>query len=619
MKILLLILCFFIINTLHGQIRNPLTGGGSDLSGSTIFEDTTDYPDLIHEYVLASNMDRVIPFSDTAFNQRFQFVDPSRKKLEESIHMGYPGSSAMPLTYNSVLHRGWNLGYHQYDLYKTPLDSIRFYKSNRTTADLSFYQISGNQNNFNANADYHQNFKDDISLSINYKRYNFEGAYRNQDNQSTSFVMGFLHEPKGKTYSASFAFANNTHNESFSGGYVDSTQLTGPFSSFRGNVIVALDNNRNRHAEKAVLFSFKKILSGESLSLENMLIYEWNNYFYYDDGNLDGSDSTIYKSFITDNRGIRNQLTNRRLSNRITINSKLGKSIFLKAGLIYDRINILGEYADKRNDVTLLFDGSFEWRKIVVNVNGHLGFGENAGNTLLNALTNVNLGKSILLDLKWSSYVTEPSLIQRELILNTEKVYTNNFSKILGTSIKGGIILHKINTGFYLQQDVVNNVIYWDENSLPVQSDNLFTSTKLMAKTSNKVWKFGMDNSAVYQLFSEDIFHLPSWYTTHDLYFESHLFEKRLHLRIGSNTRLIASAKMNQFNPVVGQFYQEYTNTLLYPEWSAYIEGKIKRFRVLLQYDNITYWMTENVNENIARHPMLDANLKFGVRWLLLD
>ena len=618
MRSLFFILSATFVFDLTAQIRNPLTTGSGGTSAA-IIEDTTNYPELVHEYVLSDDMYHVIPFTDTVFDQRFQFVDPTRKNLEESIHLGYLGSSVLPLSYNTIVNRGWNLGYHQYDIYKTDIDSIRFYKSNRTTADLSFYQISGNQNNFNANADYHQNFKDDISLSVNYNRYNFEGSYRNQDNQSTSFIIGFLHEPKGKNYSTYFSFVNNTHNESFNGGYLDSTQLFGPFSSFRGNVSTALSDTRNRHSERSFIHSYTHDLAGKSLSLNNRFIYALNNYLYYDEGNLDSSDSSVYKSFITDSRGVRNQLANRTLTNEFTLNSSIGNSLNFKAGVAYDRIKIDDDYADTRHDVTLLFKGFFNWRKLQLNVKGHLGIAENAGNTLLDANTRLKIGKMGTLDLSWSSFVTEPSLVQRELVLNQQNVYSNDFTKIIGTTFKGGLVFEKLRTALYFQQDIINNSIYWDGLSNPVQYDDLFTSTKLKAKSSIKLWKFGLDNSAVYQVFSENIYHLPDWYTTHDLFFESHLFRRKLHLRLGSNLRIIPSGKMNQFNPVVGQFYQGYDNTLLYPEWNGYVIAKINRFRVLIQYDNIMYWITEDVNENIARHPMLDSNLKFGVRWLLLD
>lgn len=588
---------------------------------SQVSDTLEELPALKYLYSLSGAPEAIFEFSDTTLGNGFMFVDPSRRQSEEYLHLGYPGSSVSALSFSSVSERGFHMGYRQYDIYKQNIDSLRLYRANRTIADLSFYQLSGNQNNLNANADYSQNFKDDISMSVNFKRYNFESQYANLSNRSTSFGIGFTFDPESKPYSSYLAFLSNTNNESNNGGITDYNQLIGDFSTFRSNASVALQNAQNRHDEKTVRWFFNRDLLQENLSMSYDVSYNWGNYFYYDRGNLDASDSLVYKDYIKDDRGLRYLVTTSNFSNGLYIDASFSKFLNLNLGMVYDRIGIydgLNEY--NRNDISLVYKGEvLPNDKISIDVNGHLGLGSNAGNFLVDAATILNWGKYFVINAGWRSYLNEPSLVQSRVVLNNVSVYDNDYTKILGTQLRAFLSIPSIGISAAVTQDIENNTIYWDRDALPKQYDDVFTASKFTIATNHRIWKFGIVNKGIYQLFNDNLFNLPDWYTTHNLYFESPMFKRNLLLRIGTNARVIPSGLVQNFNPVVGQFYQGDYNPILYPEWGFYISGKISRFRIILEYENITNWFTDEVNFNIQDYPYNDSNLRFGVRWLLLD
>ncbi len=622
MKIKFLFL-FIIVHQswyLSAQGGNPGLDGiprsASDSTNSLAIQ-----PKLIYEFVYSGNILNINEFSDTTLGNGFMFVDPTKKLNQDYVHLGYPGSSSMKLSFETTSLRGFNNGYTQYKIYNQNIDSLRFYRTNRTIADLSFYQLSGNQNNLNANADYSQNFKDDISLSINFKRFNYESQYTNLSNQSTSFAIGFTYFPIDKPFKTYVSFLSNANNESNNGGITDYEALNGELTSIRSNVAVALENSKTRHAVKTIKWHLTRNLLSKNIQASYDLSYNWNRYFFYDKGLLDASDSLIYKSYISDDRGLRYEVNTNVLSNGFFLDAKFKELLNVNVGLVYDLINInYGIDTKRRNDLSLVYRGIVTPSKgIDINVNGHLGFGSNAGNFLLNATSEFNWKKYLNFTAGWKSYLKEPTMVESKIILNKEYIYDNEFAKILGTELRGKLSLPTLGLGFGIRQNVENNTIYWNSVGLPIQYGDVYTSTELSANTFHKLWKFGIENKAVYQIFSNNLFNMPRYYTAHNFYFESHLFQRNLQLRIGTNARIIPSSNLQKFNPVVGQFYQGNYNPTLYPEWGFYISGKVSKFRILFEYDNLTDWFTNQVNFNVQDYPYNDANLRFGVRWLLLD
>lgn len=603
-----------------GQVGDPrFSGRPTDIPEQS--DSIISRQALKHYYLEADDLSALIMYKDTSLDNGYMFVDPARRQSEEYIHLGYQGSSASPLSFISPTFKGYHIGFHQYDIYKQDQSKFRFYQTNRTLADLAFYQISGNQNNFIAKADYGQQFKDDISVSLNFKRYNFEGAYRGSTNQSTSFGLGLLYNSKKSAYKGYLALFSSANNETVNGGINEYSDLSAQFSTIRSAIAVQLDNTKTRHSDRSIKLHLERLLVGNSTKAYLDSEYKWRDYFYSDVGPLDANDSTQYVDYVVDNRGIRFQLKDRTFSNGLYLDATLFKKLTLNAGIVHDYISIERDVNTSiRNDLSLMYEGIWQFNKAVgVNVNGHFGLGSNAGNFLINANTSLKWKDYIGIDLGWQSYLKEPSTLVSYLSLNSTEIYDNNLTKILGTQLYAKASIPYIGLFGSIRQDLVNNAIYFDQVAQPVQSNDLFSSTKFEVNTRHKFWKIGIENKGIYQVFSNNLYNLPSWYSTHNIYFESKLFKKVLLLRMGSNARIIPEYQPQKFNPLVGQFHQGDMGFALYPEWSVYIMGKIDKFRIVVEYENLGFWFTNRENFNIADYAYNDASLKFGVRWILLD
>ena len=198
-------------------------------------------------------------------------------------------------------------------------------------------------------------------------------------------------------------------------------------------------------------------------------------------------------------------------------------------------------------------------------------------------------------------------------------MYINDYNNTIGNALYGSISVPKAGISASIKQQLVNNIIYWDYDALPHQIDELFSITTATFRSDIKVWKLGFINQATFQLINNNVFGLPKWFTLHDLYFHSNLFDNHLLLRIGTNLRLIEPRQLDKFNPVTGQFYRTTFSSVLYPEWNGYLAAKISKFRVLIEYNNIPFLFINQVNMQVANQPYEDATLRIGINWLLLD
>ncbi len=619
-KHLLLIVLLGLTHVVWGQLNGGnITGRPDSISPQT--DSIIRRPPLRHFYTTYDQLSRQRLFADTSLQSEYEVVDPSNNSQKNHIHLGYIGSSSSSLEYNFRPSLGFNYGFTQYDLYKTTKDSFRVYRANRTIADLAFYQINGNQNNFIAKADYSQKFSEGIQLDLNYKRYNFEHAYKNADNQSTSLGILFSYESPKKRWKSSILYLANRNNEAYNGGIINYASILAPNGLFRSTIPVHLSEAQNRHSEQLIEWKWSSPIRSDRLNLHYTTNYKWNNYLYYDKKTSSSSDTLVYGSYLNDDRGIRFEVGGRSWQNRLRFDADLLDNLSLNLGVNQESFWIDNSVrTDFRNDVNVFVASHFSpFRNLNFEGNANYGLGENNGNYHLGIAGELGINAWVSLQAELKSFRAESSLIAREVLVNFDEIYSFNWNKILGNTINVKLASKKLGLSLFWKQHIHENLIFWNSKGLPDQYTDTYFHHSMGISTRHKLWKFGLENSLTYQSYNKNLFHLPEWFSTHKFYFESPMFRRNLLLNMGVKARIIPEYNIPGFTPIVGQFSQNGMDESFFPEISGYITGKVKSFRIVFQYDNIFYWFTNNVNSNVAYAPMLDANLRFGIRWLLLD
>ena len=192
-------------------------------------------------------------------------------------------------------------------------------------------------------------------------------------------------------------------------------------------------------------------------------------------------------------------------------------------------------------------------------------------------------------------------------------------TKPVGSDLFGEFEIPKFKIKGNIKQSLVTHAIYYDSTSLVSQTEGIFSSTSISLANEFRIGKFGMENYAMFQVFNDNIYNLPTLYTKHNIHITGYLFDRALYARFGAEIRLNPSHTGADFSQVIGQFRQSNQTIDFYPMTDVYFTGKVKTFRLFLKFENVNNLFQDEVAYQIANYPQFDFKMRFGVSWLLLN
>lgn len=580
-------------------------------------------PPFEYKYFYINDFTKILVNGDTTLDNEFKESEPTRRKKFYDLNTGNAGSASNDAVFNFKPKAGFHSGYDQYNVYNLSLDKFKFYDSERTLADLRFAFIFGSQNNFIVGADFGQKFKSGVSLSLNYNRVSQLGTYASQETKSTAFGLGLKYETLKQKLIFLTGVISNTNNEAHNGGIKNlDAILTAPFKS---NVPVFLTDARSRFDYKDIFFQSRYNLDGKastssSLSLGYHFQYHYG-YNRFSDVEVSG-DSSFYRKFWIEGRGLRNNNNISILTNEFYLFSKLSWTN-AKISLVYDKINI--EQESKRNsinDVSLKFNGIINFkRNLNINAKAVLGLGNNAGTFTVDGNTEIKLGKFVNLNGDVSFFRSQVAWKFSLLRLNDIDFYNNDFVKPFGSNLAAGVNINPLHLSVKVGQSLINNFLYFDSLSQPKQFGSIFSHNYVSISHKLKFWKIGFENDILFQNINADLMAIPGQMIRSNLYFESFVFKKNLLLRIGAELRYLPKFETPVFNPVLGNYYKG--NGIAKDDYlfgDIYILGQVAgKFRIFVKIENANAMFVQKINYLAYRSPQFGNYLRLGFRWLLLD
>ena len=353
-----------------GRIPGQAQGSG--------FQDTVPQGDVLVDtfpifYFSAQSFYREQVFSDTVLSVAFRQNEPTRERRMEYRHLGVNGSPARPLFYESTWRRGMDIGFHQFDVYRIDIDSIRHYRLEKPYTQTA-YNTGGEQANGYFTAKFSRDFANGLNFSLDYRRLAYLGTrtlFPEQNVRNTSLGLGFWLQTESQRYQAFISMASNRFDLDNNGGIAQEPTDESDFST-PGSAEVFLDETGTRYSQTdlryAHFFRLGKVpefarqdtppqrpirrgppvrrdsLSGapDSLTsavpvvqppvtpvdtstgdskqqfwLGHTLTYSTTNYVFFD--RTIASDSAYYGAFATDPRGLRQFIGHRSLRNEFRL------------------------------------------------------------------------------------------------------------------------------------------------------------------------------------------------------------------------------------------------------------------------------------------------------------
>ena len=216
-QLFLFFLLYLFTTPLFGQF--PGQGSFGNTSGQSGTQE--EYVELIDTfgvyYFYVDNPNEETPFSDTLL-AGFQQYDPIRNRDFEYANLGNQGSPARPLFFQPAFRKGFDIGYHQFDIYRLDKTNIPYYRLKNPFTRAAYSQ--NNKDNLSFKGEYSRNFANGINVSIYALRSNHLGQIRNQRARNTAFANNWwYHDEKGK-YDGFFAIVSNSNLHLNNGGIV---------------------------------------------------------------------------------------------------------------------------------------------------------------------------------------------------------------------------------------------------------------------------------------------------------------------------------------------------------------------------------------------------------------
>jgi len=577
-------------------------------------------------YFYLDNVFEIIPFRDTVLDDLFPYYDPLSGLEKDIVDKGYIGSAAMVLGEKDIMP-GFDLGYHQYDLYEKNMDVFKWYKSNVPFAAL-FFSPGSDVNEFWTQAKFTKEFKD-ISVDLDYSRVVNSGKYQGQNIKHSGLNAGFLKGTGERKFNTYFNFITNIHQEEDNGGVQDISYFSNSNYSIREVIPVNLKdavtrlqdytlvlNEYYKLSDKYLFFGLRPYLHGKITGSQGF-------YKFYDDDVSTGRDLLKYGNLIVDNIGLRNYIGYNKMGSSFGFWGVTKTNKYFHAGLDYDIVKYNIEPLDDSivNQMDIYFKGKYRLfnDKLILNWNSKYFISDFAGDYLLNAGLKYSNSFFTLnggLELKKAT----AALKYQMLWLTSREIYRNNFDKTTSIRYFTGINIDKIGFSLDLEESNIQKYIYFDKSLFPRQLNkpvNLF-----MVHLKEKI-KFSIFNLHLYGSYynsDSEAIPLPKYTLKSKFFISSFLYDRHLFIKTGFEFNYWDKYYNYGYNPAIAGFYTQNDLSLdNFMRLDYFLSAKVKSFLIFIRFDNILFPLDNNVQFKVMDYPQNDLFYRLGVKWILLN
>lgn len=581
---------------------------------------------------LALSPEKSYPDADTLPDASFRMYDPVRKQAIDWGHLGHVGSPARPLLFEPDGRRGFDAGFHAFDLHRMAATDLRFYRYARSVSDVFFSQ-GGNQFDGMLNARFGRTFSDGSCFALDYRTVNNKGQFRHLRSKHNTLMLG-VWVPIGKRYDGFIIAGNNINRQQDNGGLVSDTIGDALVGAIDAEVRLGQASALTRFSDQTVqLVQHLRFVGGDDgkRALRATHTFSWmrERYKFYDDQVSETAD--YYGNFYTDARGLRQYLSLNRYNNTFSITTYKEKargrpSDVLTVGIDHTFFDIYQEPRDTSLS-NLFATGSLAVTpsdRFAFLVKGELGVPPfNTGEYRLSGELALGLGKAGRLRGGVQSQRFPPALIQHQLFVSQRSVWLNNFEKPIENTLWASYALPLIGLEASARTHVVNNYIYYNTLAQPVQLGTPVSVLQLLVSENLRIGPIHLDNTIALQQSGQldGVLRLPAWFTKNSVYYSGKVFKKRLFVQTGFDFRMNAEFRPDAYFPVNSQFHlQDSLTQKPYPWLDFFAAIKVSSFRFFFRWENLNGLIDQKTFfYNTAYNPQPLSGIRLGISWRFLD
>ena len=590
--------------------------------------------------------------------EEYNFI---QRKENEYLNLGNMGSEAYPIKFEPLHNPGFSNGLRQYDLYWLHLDDIKYYDLKRPFSELTMNL--GLKQELNFRGTHSQNIGDRFNFGIYFNRNQSKGYFQRQQNIGNNVSVYANYLTKNKKFRTIAAFAINSFKSQQNGGIVndyinDTNQIPYTKELLEVHLQTASSNYRDLFGKVnqayEIGYKFDKRINDTLIEKAYQPLFSLNyefglgrNRFDYKDKSTT-LDSAYYNEFffrnpytLKINDTLANSLRYAKITNQIAfqflgykkVKGQEGKPINLMAGvsLIHENFELKQNFYEQTfNNLSVKgYVRSNELAHKKWNYTAAAQFflaGYNLGDLDIRGGIHYDFKKLGILFINgiWSRQA--PAWIENHYH-NSTNSWNNNYKKTNTIEFNAGYVIRPINKKLkiYAKAEVnyylVNNYIYWNLNSKPIQLSNVLNVFNAAIQFNLSYGHIHFDNYAMLQRSNRsDVIQFPTWFVKSSLYYENYVFKRAMLAQVGVDMRYWSNYNANNYNPLIGQFFlQDQLTMSNLPVLDLFINLKIRTVRIFLKGNNLLEGVGSKGYYTGYLYPADQRSFKLGVTWRFLD
>jgi hypothetical protein len=557
------------------------------------------------------------------------------------------GQAARPLRFVHPKYVGYTHGYHLFDRYFYTSDSVRYYNTKTPFTSARF--INGAKEEIVANVIHAQNIGPNVNLGLDYQRLVQDGFYNRNKSGIHNLNLFQWFRSRNNRYNLMAAYLFNQARVQENGGVTAEDIFTNAaFQRDRRTAPVNLANAENKvnnnvisvrqsfffgpTYERTIHDSLRIKAVKPRYALHHYLQYESYNINYRDDIR----DSSFYQNFFISPDSTRDNTKSWSLMNDFSFQKYAAppddtafssNTPVWKGGMrfILHRWNQL-DYSTFRLGLQLhggLQSNPYSQAKWKYSLNGTLELAPKyAGDFMVDGKLAYSISNKMMLEPFVSLNLQSPAF-RWERTRGNHFQWDNDFRKIFLADV-GLIWKHTAwNLEAGLQNQWVENYLYLEEDSRPVQLESPLNVLQIHAR-KDFVWKrFYLGNKASLQWASnDDIIRMPLFFLQQQFYYKgSYIKKKPIRAQFGLDLTYFTNHFADGYNPALISFVlQRETRLSYYPIIDVFFNLQIKRARLFFQMQHVNEGLFGDGGYFISPlYPAAPRAFKLGVSWQFYD
>lgn len=543
-------------------------------------------------------------------------------------------------------------------------DEFNFTNSNVPFTNLAYYK-GGNKENGE------ERFKAYFSVNVNKQLafgFNIDYLYGRgyYNNQNTSFFNGSLFGSYiGDRYEGTLLYSNNFLKMNENGGIVDDRYITDPLAMSEGrkeyesqNIPTLLNKSANRNKDFYVFYTqryklgFNRDLPKAANDTSDIIKTEFvpvTSFIHtikversrHEFTSQDELSKLYPQAYIQPgNPAVNDSTTYIGVKNTLGIALLEGFNKYAKAGLTAFISHKLSKYSlmdrdsasvDKYAEHEVFVGAELlkrQGKTLHYHATGEVGILDKAiGQFRVNADLDLNfrLGKdSVSFIARGAVSNTLPAFYMRHY--HSKYFYWDNpdMNKEFRTRLEGELNIARWQTNLRAGVENIKNYTYFNQEALPAQHGGSIQVLSAILSQNFRVGIFHLDNEVTWQKSSnETVLPLPQLSLYHNLYIQTTLAKKVLHLQLGADVRYFTEYYAPAYTPAIQQFHLQPSNGQVkiggYPIVNVYANLQLKRTRLFAMMYHVNQGMGKSNYFLSPHYPINPRLFKIGISWNFYD